>query len=171
MPAIVAEAISDMDLISSLPSLPQADPSRVGVAGHSNGGGVSLILMAADPRVRTAVLYAPVSSDMADNARTWWVHSPQSSGGLPGPDQDPAAYQLMSPRSWFTHDTPPTLVMQGTADEDIPAAWTSATMAALQDAGAMNRFVSFPGAMHNFQGSDLARANALAISWLRDAMP
>jgi uncharacterized protein len=171
VPPIVAEAISDLDLVSALPSLPQADTSRVAVAGHSNGGGVSLILLAADPRVRAAVLYAPVSSDMADNARKWWVaHGAEGTGGLPTPDQDPTAYALMSPRGHLPAAGPATLVMQGTADEDIPASWTSATMAALQAAGIANRFVSFAGAMHNFAGGDLSRANSLAVSWLRDSL-
>jgi uncharacterized protein len=168
VPSIVASAISDMDLVSALPSLPQADTARVAVAGHSNGGGVSEILMAADPRIRAAVLYAPVSSDMADNARKWWIHEPPDrTGGLPGPDADPTPYALMSPRSWFAATTPPALVMQGTADEDIPAAWTDATVRALQGAGATVRFVSFPRAMHNFRGDDLVRANGLAVDWLR----
>jgi dipeptidyl aminopeptidase/acylaminoacyl peptidase len=170
VPAIVAEAISDMDLISALPSLSQADPTRVAVAGHSNGGGVSLILLAADSRVRAAVLYAPVSSDMADNARKWWVNSPGSTGGLPGPDQAPEAYRLMSPRAHLPPATPPTLVMQGTNDEDIPAEWTSATVSAMQSAGVHVQFVSFPGAMHNFQGGDLTRANSLAVSWLQTSL-
>lgn len=167
VPPIVAEAIADIDLISELPTLPQADPKRVAVAGHSNGGGVAEILMAADTRVRAAVLYAPVSSDMADNARMWWVHSPAGTGGLPSPDVDPAAYRLMSPRPWFAANTPPALIMQGTQDEQIPAPWTAATVQALQTAGARVQFVSFPGATHIFAGGDLARANALAIDWLR----
>ena len=171
VPPIVAEAISDMDLVSALGSLPEADTARVAVAGHSNGGGVALILLAADARVNAAVLYAPVSSDMADNARKWWTgHGAAGTGGLPTPDQDPAAYALMSPRGHLPANGPPTLVMQGTRDEDIPADWTSATMAALQGAGIRSRFVSFPGAMHNFVSADLTRANGLAISWLRDAL-
>jgi uncharacterized protein len=170
VPAIVAEAISDIDLVSALSSLPQADTRRVAVAGHSNGGGVSLILMAADPRVRAAVLYAPVSSDMADNARKWWVHSPQSIGGLRSPDVDPTPYALMSPRGRFSAATPPTLLMQGTEDEDIPAAWTDATVQALKAAGVSASFVSFPGAMHNFRGADLVRANSLAVDWLRRSL-
>jgi acetyl esterase/lipase len=44
------------------------------------------------------------------------------------------------------------------------------TTAALQEAGIRAQFVSFPGAMHNFQGSDLIRANRLAIEWLRGAV-
>jgi dipeptidyl aminopeptidase/acylaminoacyl peptidase len=171
VPPIVAEAISDMDLISALGSLPQADTARVAVAGHSNGGGVSLILLAADSRVKSVVLYAPVSSDMADNARKWWVRSGSSgTGGLPSPDQAPEAYAQMSPRAHLPAAGPPTLIMQGTQDEDIPAEWTSATVSALTAAGIRTQFVSFPGAMHNFAGADLTRANTLAINWLRDSM-
>lgn len=170
VPPIVAEAISDMDLISALPSLSTADTSRVAVAGHSNGGGVSLLLLAAEPRVRAVVLYAPVSSDMADNARKWWVHSSGGTGPVGTPDSDPAAYALMSPRGHLPADGPPTLIMQGTDDEDIPAAWTAATVQALEASGTRTRFVSFPGAMHNFQGADLTRANGLAVDWLRGAL-
>jgi dipeptidyl aminopeptidase/acylaminoacyl peptidase len=170
VPQIVAEAISDMDLITALPSLPAADASRVAVLGHSNGGGVSLILLAADSRVRAAVLYAPVSSDMADNARTFWMSHPADNGGLGSPDADPQAYALMSPRYHLPAAAPPTLVMQGTKDEDIPASWTQATMAALTAAGVRSTFVSFPGAMHNFAGADLTRANQLATDWLRTAL-
>lgn len=170
VPSIVGEAISDLDLISELPTLPQADPTRVAVAGHSNGGGVAEILMAADPGLRAAVLYAPVSSDMADNASKWWVHTPGGTGGVPDPAADPAAYQLMSPRSWFDSTTPPALIMQGTSDPEIPADWTAATVQALQSAGAHVQFVSFPGAMHIFGGADLSRANSLAIDWLRSWM-
>jgi dipeptidyl aminopeptidase/acylaminoacyl peptidase len=171
VPPIVNQAISDMDLVSALSSLPQADPSRVAVAGHSNGGGVSEILLAADSRIKAVVLYAPVSTDMADNARKWWVaRGAQGTGGLPSPDQDPTAYALMSPRGHLPPSGPPTLVMQGTRDEDIPAAWTSATVSGLQAAGIHTSFVSFDGAMHNFAGADLGRANSLAIAWLRDAL-
>lgn len=171
VPPIVAEAISDMDLITALATFPRADSSRIAVAGHSNGGGVSLILIASDPRVRAAVLYAPVSSDMADNARKWWVHSPGGTGPLGSPDADPQAYASMSPRGYLPRAGPATLVMQGTNDEQIPAAWTAATVQALEDAAIHTRFVSFPAAMHNFRGADLVRANDLALAWLRSAMP
>jgi dipeptidyl aminopeptidase/acylaminoacyl peptidase len=170
VPPIVAEAIGDIDLITVLATFPPADPSRVGIAGHSNGGGVSLILLAADSRVRAVVLYAPVSSDMADNARKWWVRSPGGTGPLGSPDADPAGYAAMSPRGGLPQNGPPTLVMQGSADEQIPAAWTAATVAALQAAAIRTQFVSFPGALHNFVGVDLLHANALAVSWLRSAL-
>src|SRR6202011_3269727 len=81
-PSIIGEAIADMDVVSSLTSLPQADTSRVAMMGHSNGGGVSLLISVIDKRVKAFALFAPVSSDMADNARKWWNAS-DSRGAAP----------------------------------------------------------------------------------------
>ena len=164
---IEAEAVAVMDLIGSLPTLPQADPGRVAVTGHSNGGGVAELVMVVDPRVRSVVLYAPVSTDMADNARRWWTRHPGGAGPLGSPDADPAAYASISPRNFLRAAGPPVLILQGDADEQIPAEWTSATLAALRAAGVTTRLVTFPGATHNLAGADLARANALAVDWMR----
>ncbi|HVS42297.1 MAG TPA: prolyl oligopeptidase family serine peptidase [Candidatus Dormibacteraeota bacterium] len=164
---IEAEAVEVMDLIGALPTLPQADPGRVSVSGHSNGGGVAELVMVIDARVRSVVLYAPVSTDMADNARKWWTRHPGGTGPLGSPDTDPAAYALISPRGFLRAGGPPVLVLQGEADEQIPAEWTAATVAALRAADVTTRFVSFPGATHNLTGADLARANALAVDWMR----
>src|ERR671938_797404 len=100
MPQIVATAITVMDLVGSLASLPQADTSKVGMMGHSNGGGVSLLVMSVDPRVKAFALYAPVSSDMRDNARKWWLRS-GSQGPLGSPDTDTVDYAHISPRNYF----------------------------------------------------------------------
>ena len=165
--SIEAEAVEVMDLIGALPSLPQADPGRVAVTGHSNGGGVAELVMVIDPRVRSVVLYAPVSTDMADNARKWWTRHPGGAGPLGSPDADPAAYAHISPRNYLRAGGPPVLVLQGDADEQIPAEWTAATVAALHATGVTTRLVSFPGASHNLAGADLVRANALAVDWMR----
>jgi uncharacterized protein len=166
---IEAEAVADLDLIGALPSLPQADTRHVAVVGHSNGGGVAELVMVIDPRLSAAVLYAPVSTDMADNARRWWTRHPGGTGPLGSPDADPLAYALVSPRNHLRPGGPPVLILQGTLDEDIPAAWTAATLAALQAHGVRSRFVSFPGATHNLVGADLQRANRLAEDWMRGA--
>jgi uncharacterized protein len=166
---IEAEAVADLDLIGALPSLPQADPRHVAVVGHSNGGGVAELVMVIDPRLSAAVLYAPVSTDMADNARKWWTRGLLRTGPLGSPDADPLAYALISPRNYLVAGGPPVLVMQGTLDEDIPAAWTAATVSALEAHGIRTRFVGFPGAHHNFVGADLERANRLAEDWMRGA--
>jgi uncharacterized protein len=169
MPNIVATSITVMDLVGSLSTIPQADPSRVGMIGHSNGGGVSLIVMSVDARVKSFALYAPVSSDMRDNARKWWLRN-GSQGPLGNPDENPDGYAHISPRNYLDRTHSPVLFLQGTSDEDIPAEWTQTTIAALQAKAIPARFVSFPGAHHDLVGADLGNANAAAEAWIRQGI-
>ena len=47
----------------------------------------------------------------------------------------PDGYRHLSPRNYLTAANPPVLIIQGTADHTIPAAWTNTTYSALQQAG------------------------------------
>ena len=161
-------AITVMDLISSLGSLPQADPGRVAVVGHSQGGGVSQILMVIDPRIKAVVLHAPVSSDEAENA----VRRHERTGTWPSlgdPSQDPEAYMRMSPRAYFSQRQPPALLVQGTLDHTIPAAHTQETFDALQRAGIESRLLWIPGGDHDLVGANLAEAVEAQEAWIRKA--
>jgi dienelactone hydrolase len=63
--------IDVINLMNAIPSIPQADPGRIGMWGHSMGGGVTLKVLTVDPRVKAAVLYSPVSGDFADLIARW----------------------------------------------------------------------------------------------------
>ncbi|MBC7878494.1 MAG: alpha/beta fold hydrolase [Anaerolineales bacterium] len=60
-----------MNLIASLSSIPQADVSRIGMWGHSMGGGITTKILTLESPVRAAVLYAPNSADDADLIKRW----------------------------------------------------------------------------------------------------
>ena len=64
-------AIDVVNLIRALPSIPQADASRVGIWGHSMGGGVTMKVLMMNAPVRAAVLYSTVSADNADLVERW----------------------------------------------------------------------------------------------------
>lgn len=170
LPPIEQELVATLDLISSLRSISQADTNRVALVGHSNGGGISELAMVVDKRVKAVVLHGPISSDMVDNARTWWMSTPGGTGPLGTPDQNPSGYAQMSPRNYFVKGDPPVLIIQGTADHTIPAAWTNATEAALQAKGVTTRVSWYQGADHDFVGDDLNRAVAEQESWIRQSM-
>jgi len=169
-PALVAAAVATLDLIGSLGSFSRADRSRIALIGHSQGGEVAMLVMVVDPHVRAVALFAPDSSDMADNARRWWGDNPAEAGALGTPDQNPVGYAHISPRRYFRRGGPPVLLVQGTADEEIPAAWTTATYDALRRAGVRTRLVWIPGAPHIMTGSDLTTEVATAEAWLRQAL-
>jgi dienelactone hydrolase len=65
---LVADVVN---LLSSLKTIPRADPQRVGMWGHSMGGGITTKVLTIDSRVRAAVLYAPNSGDDADLIARW----------------------------------------------------------------------------------------------------
>jgi len=73
--------IDVINLINAIPSIPEADPERVGIWGHSMGGGVIMKVLtvlggveagSSNPvTLRAAVLYSPVSADDADIINRW----------------------------------------------------------------------------------------------------
>ena len=67
-----------LNLIGALATVPEADTTRLGMWGHSMGGGITTKALTIDPRIRAAVLYAPNSADDADLIARW------GPGCLPG---------------------------------------------------------------------------------------
>ena len=63
--------IDVINLLNAVPSIPEADPSRIGMWGHSMGGGVTIKVLTIDSRVDAAVLYSTVSADHADIIDRW----------------------------------------------------------------------------------------------------
>jgi len=149
--------IDVLNLISSLASLPQADPERVGMWGHSMGGGVTTKAITIDPRIKAAVLYAPVSADDTDVIRRWG----RGTGG--GEDTslartyreasgDEDFLRLTSPIYYFDFVTTPVQVHQGSADTSTPPHWAAAIRDALQAAGKDVEYFDYPGQGHALEG-------------------
>lgn len=72
--------IDVVNLIQAIPSIPEADPLRVGIWGHSMGGGVTMKVLAIlgdvgtgspRPSIKAGVLYSTVSADDADIINRW----------------------------------------------------------------------------------------------------
>ncbi|MCA2000749.1 MAG: acetylxylan esterase [Chloroflexi bacterium] len=63
--------IDVINLMNALESFPEADAERIGMWGHSMGGGVTLKVLTIDNRVKAAVLYSSVSADFADIIERW----------------------------------------------------------------------------------------------------
>ncbi len=150
--------IDALNLISSLPSLPQADPARVGMWGHSMGGGVTTKALVVDPRIKAAVLYGPVSADDAEVMRKW---GPWLRGGAEGALQriylealqDADFVRRTSPIHYFSYVTAPVQIHQGAADDTTPPEWAEAIRDALLAAGKEVEYFSYPRQGHAFQGA------------------
>lgn len=107
--------VSDiLNLISVVPSLAAADPTRIGLWGHSMGGGLATKVLTVDDRVSAAVLYAPNSADDADLLARW------GPGCLPG--QIESADTTCNPADVILENTPAEIVeayLAATTDPDF----------------------------------------------------
>lgn len=154
--------IDVLNLISSLPSIPQADPERVGLWGHSMGGGLVAKAITIDPRVDAAVLYGPVSAYDLDNIRKWGDGLPEDSDDplaavYRAAARDPDVVRLTSATFYFHYVTAAVQIHQGTADTVTPPEWARAIRDSLLLADKDVEYYEYPGQGHAFQGESWQR--------------
>jgi dienelactone hydrolase len=164
-----------LNLISSLASIPEADRERVGMWGHSMGGGVTTKAITIDPRIKAAVLYAPVSADDTQVLERWGTGC---KGGQPDDSTEecagaevlasdvdmrlylaykyaassPQVLDQVSPINYFDLVIAPVQIHIGTADTTTPPEWSEAIRRALHDAGQEVEYFAYPGQGHAFEG-------------------
>jgi dipeptidyl aminopeptidase/acylaminoacyl peptidase len=135
--------------------LPYIDLERIGMLGRSMGGGITYNALVVVPDlVKAAVVYAPVSSDYADNFNRWILPQEQLAGRIldayGSPKDNPAFWRGVSAVNYFDRIAVPLLIHHGTADERCPIEWTRRTVAALEKAGVDVTLYTYPGEHHEF---------------------
>jgi dienelactone hydrolase len=137
-----------------LAALPSVDTEHVGMLGHSLGGGVTLNILTGKPDlVDAAVLYAPVSADAWLNFERW--RSMREEGdrtrALMGTrETHPDAWNALSSKSMLGEIEAPILLFHGTADKDVPYAWSEDLEQWLLDEGKTVDFVTYDNEGHEF---------------------
>jgi dienelactone hydrolase len=171
------QVIDVLNLISSLPSIPMADLERIGMWGHSMGGGITTKTITVDPRIKAAVLYAPVSADDAEVLARWGTgcrggQPDESIEGCAGAEvltgdidedlylayedaaSDPEILYQISPINYLDFAVAPVQIHVGTADTTTPPEWSAAIRQALQEADREVEYYTYPGQGHTFKGED-----------------
>ena len=173
-------AIDVINLMNAIPSIPQADPNRIGMWGHSMGGGVTMKVLEIDSRVKAAVLYSTVSADNVDLISRW---GPGCIGDIASGEQRPGcnssdvlpldlptgligAYVDATTDPTLLHDispiyhldlvTAPVQINYGTADgktlAGTPPEWSKKLYQAFKDAGKDAKLFAYDGEFHSFNG-------------------
>jgi dipeptidyl aminopeptidase/acylaminoacyl peptidase len=151
-----------LNAVAAVRAFPQADPSRVGMWGHSMGGYITLRSMVIDPGLRAGVIWAGVVGSYTDLA-TRWRPTP-TPGGTPvpprgwrfgltqefgSPVENPAFWASISANSYLEDLSGPIQLHHGTADTSVPLAFSETLYEQIQAAGGVAELHVYPGADHN----------------------
>ena len=155
----VGMAIDVLNLIAVVQSqgggadlLRTAIPDRIGMWGHSMGGGITTRVLTVTDDVRAAVLYAAMSGDEQKNYEAIRQWSGQSRG-LDEFNVPVEALNRISPMYFFQNITAAVSIHHGTADATVPLDWSAQTCDQLTALGKRVECVYYQDMPHTFYGT------------------
>jgi dipeptidyl aminopeptidase/acylaminoacyl peptidase len=155
-----------LNAVSSLKQFSQVDPTRIGMWGHSMGGFLTLRAMVISPDIRAGVIWAGVvgsypvmiccwrhpapavpTSTPNPNFRSGWRTTWQDLYG--SPDANPGFWLGISANHYLSDISGPLQLHHGTADEEVPIAFSRDLYDQLLQAGDVAEYYEYPGDNHN----------------------
>ncbi|WP_448134696.1 S9 family peptidase [Stenotrophomonas rhizophila] len=146
--------------VAWLKQQPWVDPARIGVQGWSNGGYMTLMLLAkASDTYACGVAGAPVTD--------WGLydsHYTERYMNLPG--NNPKGYEEARVLTHIDGLRSRLLLIHGMADDNVLFTNSTALMSALQKRGQPFELMTYPGAKHGLSGSNALHRYRLAEDFL-----
>jgi dipeptidyl aminopeptidase/acylaminoacyl peptidase len=160
--------IDTLNLIPLAQQLPEAQPGKVGMWGHSNGGAITAKAITISDQIAAAVIYSPASLNIGEDYQ-FRVERARSRGGAPTgpraaisrieiefpvkPAEAPDLYQRLSPLPYLRYVQAPVQIHWGSADETVPYKWPGDLLDGLKAAGKSVEYFEYAGQPHSFQGA------------------
>jgi dipeptidyl aminopeptidase/acylaminoacyl peptidase len=128
-----------------------ADPARIGLWGHSMGGGISVRVITVDPALQAAVLYGSMSGDERQNFSKIqeWSQGERGIEELEAPEADLARISAIN---FVERVSAAVSIHHGEADALVPLEWSLDYCERLQQAGKRVECFTYPGQPHTFTG-------------------
>lgn len=141
-----AYTIDALNAVAALQQHAEVDASRIGMWGHSMGGGITLRAMVISDQVRAGVIVAGVVAPYPAPMERWHY-------ALAGAVDEPAFWAAISPNSYLADLSGPLQLHHGTADTSVPIAWSEALAAELKAADRPYEYWVYEGDDHNLAAS------------------
>lgn len=145
-----------LNLLASIKNLPQADPERVGIWAHSNGGQIALSALAISQQEIPITLWAPVSKPFPYSILYFTDTFDDEGKALRAQicrlekDYDVTDYSLTN---YLNQIKAPLQIHQGTADKSVPVSWSDEFAKKLEELEIVNNYFRHSGANHNLVGA------------------
>jgi dipeptidyl aminopeptidase/acylaminoacyl peptidase len=167
-----AYTVDVLNGVASLKQYPDADPDRVGMWGHSMGGGITLRAMVVTEDVKAGVIWAGMVADYAgllewyqrrfadrptptpdpDGAGRGWAYEEmvETYGSI---EENPVFWASIDPLSYLSDLSGPIQLHHGTADETVPVEFSEDLYAQLQEVGHVAELYLHENDNHNISNS------------------
>ena len=156
-----------LQLIASVKNLVQANPEKINLWGHSNGGQIALSVLEISNKNYPTVLWAPVSKPFPYSILYYTDEYDDYGKALrklvAGFDVQYEANEF-SIHNYYDWIQAPIQIHQGTADEAVPLKWSEALEKTLNDKGKIVKLYVYPDADHNLGGPPSGEASGMN-SW------
>jgi len=133
-------------------ALEHADASRIGLWGHSMGGGISTRVMTVSSDVDAVVLYGAMSGDDRANFERIYGYFSNGTRGLEELDAPEEAFQRISPINYLDQVNAAVSIHHGKLDPDVPLAWSLDLCRRLRDLQVEVECFTYDGQAHTFHG-------------------
>lgn len=147
------------------------DERRIGIAGWSYGGYMTMWALTQTTRFRAAVAGGGVAdwlSYYGENGIDQWM-TPYFGGSV---YDDPAVYAKSSPINFIRHVRTPTLILVGEYDIECPTPQSFEYWHALNALHVKTQLVVYPGEGHEFSNpKDTLDVLSRELSWFNENMP
>jgi len=156
-------AIDVLNAVASIKQFPQVNPDKIGMWGHSMGGYLTLRAMVISEDVKVGVIWAGVVAPYTDLLYNWrrtgsFTPSPSSRGvgwrtqwleTYGPPALNPEFWDSVSANSYLNDLSGPIQLHHGTADEDVPLAFSQDLAVHLNTLNQTYEFYIYEGDNHN----------------------
>lgn len=141
-----------LNLLASVSTLPMADPAKVGMWGHSNGGQIALTVLEILGRPLPATLWAPVSKPFPYSI-LYYTDDVPDHGKLLRKElakfEDWYDVEQYSLTNYLNRITGSVQIHQGTADDAVPLLWSDTLTQTLEASGSAVNYFIYLGVDHN----------------------
>jgi dipeptidyl aminopeptidase/acylaminoacyl peptidase len=149
----------------------QADATKVGIWGHSNGGQIALSVLAISGQPYPTVLWAPVSKSFPYSILAYTDEADDQGKAL---RQTLARFEEdydtdnFSPPNYYQWIRAPIQIHQGEADQEVPVWWSNELVGMLKKDNIDIKYFTYPRADHNLRPAGWSSAVERSVGFYRE---